>query len=413
MRRRVVVTGVGAVSPLGLDADALWRGLVAGRSGVGPITQFDATEFPVTFAGEVRSFAPERWVEAREVKKLDRCLHFGMAAAAMALADSGLVIDDQNAEDVAVYIGSGIGGLQTVCEANTRLAEEGHRRVSPFVIPKILINLAPGHVSIATGARGPNLSHVSACATGNHSIGEAFRLVRDGYSEAAIAGSTEAGIQPLAVAGFARMKALSTRNDAPERASRPFDRDRDGFVISEGAGVLILETEEGARARGARIYCELSGYASTGDAWHMTAPDPEGRGARRCMERTMADAGWATDSVDYINAHGTSTPFNDAVETRAIKLAFGDHARALMISSTKGMTGHLLGAAGGLEAVICSLALRQGVIPPTINLETPDPECDLDYVPGVAREVAARRVLSNAFGFGGTNACLAFSRWDG
>jgi 3-oxoacyl-[acyl-carrier-protein] synthase II len=411
--RRVVVTGVGAVSPLGLDASTTWEGLREGRSGVASITSWDARDYPVTFAGEVRGFEPERWVEPREVKKLDRFLHFAMAASRMALDDSGLAIDEANAEDVAVYLGSGVGGLETLSEAVSKLGQDGHRRVSPFVIPKILINLAAGHVSIATGARGPNLSHVSACATGNHSIGEAFRLIRDGYCQAAIAGSAEAGILPLAVAGFVRMRALSTRNERPAAASRPFDKDRDGFVLAEGAGVLVLEEEGQARARGARILCELSGYACTSDAHHMTAPDPDGRGARRCMELTLRDAGWERESVEYINAHGTSTPFNDVIETRAIHGAFGAHSRSLWVSSTKSMTGHLLGAAGGLEAVACVLALRDGVVPPTINLDEPDRECDLDYVPHSARERKIGRVLSNAFGFGGTNACLAFRRWEG
>ncbi|MEE2830087.1 MAG: beta-ketoacyl-ACP synthase II [Myxococcota bacterium] len=412
MKRRVVVTGIGALSPLGLDTNSLWDGLLAGQSGVGPITLFDATNYPVTFAAEVRGFEPEGWVEAKEVKKLDRFIQFALAASAMALEDSGLEITEENADETAVYIGSGIGGLQSLSDAVIQLDARGPRRVSPFVIPKILVNMGAGHVSIATGATGPNFSHVSACATGSHSIGEAFRLIQFGDARAAIAGGSEASVVPLAVAGFARMRALSPRVDEPQRASRPFDAQRDGFVIGEGAGILILEEYESARARGARIYCEIKGYGANSDAYHMTAPAPDGRGATRCMAKTLANAGWNGEDVDYINAHGTSTPFNDAAETKAIKTVFGDHAYNLAVSSTKSMTGHLLGAAGGLEAVICALAIHRGVLPPTINLENPDPECDLDYIPGTARETRVRRVLSNAFGFGGTNACVAFSSLD-
>ncbi len=408
MKHRVVVTGLGAVSPLGLDADTLWDGLLAGRSGVGPITRFDATEYPVTFGAEVDDFDPTAWVDGKDVKKLDRFLQFGIASAEMALADADFTIDDDNAEDVATYIGSGIGGLESICDAVITLEARGPRRISPFVIPKILINMASGHVSIRTGARGPNFSHVSACATGNHAIGEALRLLQYGDAKVAIAGGAEAGIVPLSLAGFARMRALSTRNDDPTAASRPFDKDRDGFVIGEGAGVLILEELEHARARGARIYCEVKGYAANSDAHHMTAPHPDGAGARACMSRALKDAGWDPTDVDYVNAHGTSTPFNDAAETKAIKEVFGAHAYDLAVSSTKSMTGHLLGAAGGLEAVICALAIHRGVVPPTINLTTPDPDCDLDYVPHTAREMKVRRTLSNAFGFGGTNGCLAF-----
>ena len=412
MKNRVVVTGVGAISPLGLSAEALWDGLLAGQSGVGPITLFDASEYPVRFAAEVKDFEPTQWIQPKEVKKLDRFLQFAVATTSMALADSGLQITEDIAEDVAVYIGSGVGGLETICDAVAVLGERGPRRVSPFVIPKILINMASGHVSIATGARGPNFSHVSACATGNHSIGEAMRLIQYGDAKVAIAGGAEASVVPLSVAGFARMRALSNRNDAPQQASRPFDAERDGFVIGEGAGVLILEDYEFAKARGAQIYCEVRGYAANSDAHHMTAPAPDGSGAKRCMRRALKDAGWAPEDVDYINAHGTSTPFNDAAETHAMKAVFGDHARKLAVSSTKSMTGHLLGAAGGLEAVVCALAIRHGVVPPTINLDNPDPECDLDYVPHTPRELPVRRTLSNAFGFGGTNGCLAFGAVD-
>lgn len=408
MKNRVVVTGLGALSPLGLNADALWDGLLAGRSGVGPITRFDADGYPVTFAAEVDGFDPADWIDGKEIKKLDRFLQFGIASSQMALDDAGLVITDDIADDVATYIGSGIGGLESICDAINRLGDRGPSRVSPFVIPKILINMASGHVSIRHGARGPNFSHVSACATGNHAIGEAARLIRYGDAKVAIAGGAEAGIVPLSIAGFAKMRALSTRNDDPAAASRPFERDRDGFVIGEGAGVLILEEYEFAKARGARIYCEVQGYAANSDAHHMTAPHPEGAGAKACMERALRDAKWNPSDVDYINAHGTSTPYNDAAETKAIKHVFGAHAHKVAVSSTKSMTGHLLGAAGGLEAVICALAIYRGVVPPTINLDHPDPDCDLDYVPHTAREMPVRRALSNAFGFGGTNGCLAF-----
>jgi len=412
LKKRVVITGLGAVSPLGNSVDELWDGLTAGRSGIGPLTRFDASEYPVRFAGEVREFDPSRWIAPKEVKKLDRFLQFGVAAALMAVEDSGFEVTDENADDVAVYVGSGVGGLETVCNGILTIDARGPRKISPFVIPRILINLASGHVSILLGARGPNLSHVSACATGNHSVGEALRLIQYGDAKVAIAGSAEAAIVPIGVAGFARMRALSTRNEEPTRASRPFDKDRDGFVMGEGAGVVVLEEYEHAKARGARIYAEVAGYSANSDAHHMTAPHPEGLGAIACMRRTLANAGWAADTVEYINAHGTSTPFNDATETLAIKAVFGDHAKRLAVSSTKSMTGHLLGAAGGLETVIAALSITHGAVPPTINLDTPDEACDLDYVPHTARQVRPRRVLSNAFGFGGTNACLAFAAVD-
>jgi len=395
-----------------LSAETLWDGLMEGKSGIGRISLFDTSEFPVSIGGEVPDFVPENWIDPKEVKKLDRFLQFAIAATRMAMDDSGFKITDENARDVAVYIGSGIGGLASLCDGAVLLHERGPRRVSPFLIPRILINLAAGHVSILLGAKGPNFSHVSACATGSHSIGEAARLIRYGEAKMAIAGGSEAGIVPLAVAGFTRMRALSARNDDPQGASRPFDAERDGFVMGEGAGVVILEEYESAKARGARIYCELKGYGANSDAHHMTAPAPDGSGARDCMERALRDGQLAPSDITYINAHGTSTPFNDAAETAAIKGVFGDHARKLAVSSTKSMTGHLLGAAGGLEAVICALAIQRGVLPPTINLETPDPACDLDYIPGQAREQRADIVLSNAFGFGGTNACLAFGRVD-
>jgi 3-oxoacyl-[acyl-carrier-protein] synthase II len=409
MKKRVAVTGLGAVTPLGNDIETTWAALLEGRSGAGPLTAFPAQDFPVTFGCEVRGFEPERWVEPKDVKKLDRFLQFAIAAARMAADDAKLEVDENNADDVAIYIGSGVGGLESTVEAHDNLREKGPRWMSAFTIPKILINLASGHVSLAFGARGPNLSHVSACATGNHSIGEALRVLQYGDAKVAIAGSSEAAIVPLAVGGFAKMRAMSTRNDDPQRASRPFDKDRDGFVIGEGAGVLILEEWEHARARGARIYCELVGYGANSDAYHMTAPSPDGSGASRCMDRALRDAGWAPGNVDYINAHGTSTPLNDVIETIAIKRTFGEHARRLMVSSTKSMTGHLLGAAGGVEAAFTVLSIARGLVPPTINLVHPDPECDLDYVPNTARRARVRRALSNGFGFGGTNATLAFA----
>ncbi len=412
MKKRVVITGLGVVSPLGNTIEALWDSLMASRSGIGPITRFDASEFPVRFAGEVRNFDPSNWIAPKDVKKLDRFLQFGVAAALMAVEDSGFEVTDENADDVAVYVGSGVGGLESVCNGTLLVEERGPRKISPFVIPRILINLASGHVSIVLGARGPNLSHVSACATGNHSVGEAMRLIQYGDAKVAVAGSAEAAIVPIGIAGFARMRALSTRNDDPTGASRPFDKDRDGFVMGEGAGVVVLEEYEHAKARGARIYCEVAGYSANSDAHHMTAPHPQGLGAIRCIQRTLNNAQWNPESVDSVNAHGPSTTFNDATETLALKSAFGDHARTLAVSSTKSMSGHLLGAAGGLETVISALAITRGVIPPTINLKTPDVACDLDYVPNTPREVPVRRVLSNAFGFGGTNACLAFSAID-
>lgn len=412
MKRRVVVTGLGVLSPLGLDVESLWNALLDGKSGVGPITRFDSTGYPVSFAAEVKEFDPTQWIDPKECKKHDRFIQFALVASEMALKDANLEITEEFGDDTAVYIGSGVGGLESVCDAVGLLNERGPRRVSPFVIPKILANMGSGHVSIAHGATGPNFSHVSACATGSHSIGEAFRLIQYGDAKVAIAGGAEASVVPLSVAGFGRMRALSQRNEDPQRASRPFDADRDGFVIGEGAGVVVLEDLEFAKARGARIYCEVQGYGANSDAHHMTAPAPDGRGATRCMQRALDNASWNPSDVDYINAHGTSTPFNDKAETAAIKHVFGDHAYELTVSSTKSMTGHLLGAAGGLEAVVSALVIHKNKVPPTINLDTPDPECDLDYIPHTARDQKVKRVLSNAFGFGGTNACLAFGEME-
>jgi 3-oxoacyl-[acyl-carrier-protein] synthase II len=406
--RRVVVTGVGVVSPLGGTADETWKGILAGRSGVGAITLFDASQHACRIAAEVKGFDPFAWMEKKEVKKADRFIHFAIAAADMAVKDAGLVVDAANAEEVGVYIGSGIGGFATIEREHTALMQGGPRRVSPFFIPAAIGNLASGWVSIRTGAKGPNSCTATACTSSAHSIGDSFRIIQRGDAVAMIAGGSEAAITPLAVGGFAAMRALSTRNDEPEKASRPFDKDRDGFVIGEGSGILVLEELETARRRGARIYCEIVGYGMSGDAYHITAPCEDGDGAIRVMKKTLKDAGLAPGDVDYINCHGTSTPLGDPQEIKAIKAVFGDHARKLAISSTKSMTGHLLGAAGGLEAAVTVLALRDQVLPPTINQDNPDPECDLDTVPNAPRKARLRRALSNSFGFGGTNGALIF-----
>jgi 3-oxoacyl-[acyl-carrier-protein] synthase II len=405
-RRRVVVTGVGLVSPVGLTTRQTWEGLVAGRSGVGSITRFDATDYACRIAAEVKGFDPALHLEKKEVKKFDTFIHYAVAAAKEALTDSGLAVVPENAERVGVCIGSGIGGLPLIEETCKTLLEKGPRRISPFFIPGLIVNMPSGLVSILTGAKGPNTAVATACATSAHAIGDAVNIIRRGDADAMIAGGTESVIVPLAVGGFAAMRALSTRNDDPEHASRPWDKDRDGFVLGEGAGILILEEMGGARARGASIYAEITGYGMSGDAYHISAPSDDGDGPTRVMTTTLKDAGTSPDAVQYINAHGTSTPHGDKIETIAIKRVFGDHARKLAVSSTKSMTGHLLGAAGGLEAGIVALAIRHGVIPPTINYQTPDPECDLDYTPNTAREMKLRIALTNSFGFGGTNACL-------
>jgi len=410
VRRRVVITGVGVVSPLGLDAPSTWSALLAGKSGIGPITKFDVSAFSCRIGGEVRGFVPENYIEKKDVKKMDTFIHFAIAATREAMTDSGLTIDAQNGERVGVYIGSGIGGMPLFEETHKAYLAGGPRKISPFFIPGMIVNLAAGHVSILYGAKGPNLACATACATGNHAIGEAMRLIREDYADAMIAGGTDAVIVPLAVGGFCAMKALSTRNDEPERASRPFDAGRDGFVIGEGAGILVLEERESALARGAKIYAELSGYGLSGDAYHISAPSVNGEGAARAMRGALKDAGIEPNDVDYINAHGTSTPVGDTIETLAVKTVFGAHARELAFASTKSMTGHLLGAAGGLESAVTALAVRDGMIPPTINYETPDPSCDLDCVPNVARRVAIRAALNNSFGFGGTNASLLLTR---
>jgi 3-oxoacyl-[acyl-carrier-protein] synthase II len=412
VRRRVVITGVGVVSPLGLDAPSTWSALVAGKSGIGPITKFDVSAFSCRIGGEVRGFDPEKYIDRKEVKKMDTFIQFAIAASREAVADSGLRIDADNSERVGVYIGSGIGGMPLFEETHKALLEKGPRKISPFFIPGMIINLAAGQVSILEGAKGPNLACATACATGNHAIGEAMRLIREDYADAMIAGGTDATIVPLAVGGFCAMKALSTRNEEPERASRPFDAGRDGFVIGEGAGILVLEERAMAIARGATIYAELAGYGMSGDAYHISAPSPNGEGAARAMRGALKDARIDMQELDYINAHGTSTPVGDTIETLAVKSVFGSWAPKIAFASTKSMTGHLLGAAGGLESVITSLAVRDGIVPPTINYETPDPSCDLDCVPNTARRMPIRAALNNSFGFGGTNASLLMTRHE-
>jgi 3-oxoacyl-[acyl-carrier-protein] synthase II len=409
--RRVVITGVGVVSPLGCGNDRNWNALTAGTSGVRLITRFDATDMPVKIAGEVADFNAEEFIDKKEIKKMDLFIQYSLAAAHYAMEDSGLIINDENAERVGVLVGAGLGGLPSIERYHTLLGEGGPKKISPFFIPMLIINLAPGHISIRYGAKGPNLSSVSACATGTHSIGDAFHIIARGDADVMIAGGTESTVTPLGIGGFAAMKALSdSNNDTPEKASRPFDKGRDGFVLAEGAGIVIMEEYESARKRGAKIYAEVVGYGLTGDAFHMTAPSPGGEGAARCMKMALKNAGVSPDKVTYINAHGTSTPFNDLNESLAIKSVFGDHAYKLMISSTKSMTGHLLGAAGGVEAVFTCMAMEKGAVPPTINYENPDPECDLDYVPNTARDAKIEYAMSNSLGFGGTNATLLFKK---
>ena len=409
--RRVVITGVGALTPVGNTAEEFWASLQQGRSGIGPITKFDATGYPTRIAGEIRNFDEAKYVDKKESRRLDPYLKYAIATSAMAVEDAALDPAKVDATRFGVLIGSGIGGITTLIEGEDVRKTKGFDRVSPFVIPMLIVNMAPGLVSMRFGAKGPNTSIVTACASGNHAIGDAARLIERGDADVMIAGGAEAIIVPLTIAGFCSMKAMSTRNDEPEKASRPFDAARDGFVCGEGAGIVILEALEHAVRRDARIYAEVVGYGMTADAHHMTAPDPEGDGATRAMQLALNDAGIAPSAIGYINAHGTSTPYNDKFETIAIKRVFGDDARRLAVSSTKSMTGHLLGAAGGIEAVATVLALHHGLLPPTINYETPDPECDLDYVPNQARKVDVEYAMSNAFGFGGTNATLAFRKY--
>jgi 3-oxoacyl-[acyl-carrier-protein] synthase II len=407
------VTGLGLVTPLGTGVEKNWQAVTAGRSGIKPIDRFPNVEsYASRIAGQVTDFRPEDFIEPKEIKKMDLFIHYAVGAAAMAMEDSGLKIQREFAEAVGVIVGVGMCGLDTLEATKEALLAGGPRKISPFFIPKVISNLAPGHIAIRHGAKGINYTPTSACASGTHAIGEAFHLIRCGLQEAVIAGGAEAAITPLGVGGFAAMKALSTRNEEPERASRPFDNDRDGFVIGEGSGILILEERERALRRGAKIYAEVIGYGANGDAHHMTAPAPDGEGAARCMRLALKDAGLAPNEIDYINAHGTSTEYNDANETTAIKAVFGEHAARLAVSSTKSMTGHLLGAAGAVEGVYTSLALLHGIIPPTINYDTPDPACDLDYVPNQARKADINVALSNSFGFGGTNACVIFRRGE-
>jgi len=408
--RRVVVTGIGVVSPLGTGVEKNWSAITSGQSGVGLISRFDASELPTQIAGEVTDFNAEEYIDKKEIKKMDLFIQYGLAAATMALEDSGLEINDENAERVGVLVGSGLGGLPAIEKYHKVMLERGYKKVTPFFIPMLIINLAPGHISIKFGAKGPNLSSVSACATGTHSIGDAYHMIARGDADAMFAGGTESTITPLGIGGFNVMKALSTRNDNPQEASRPFENNRDGFIMSEGAGILILEEYESAKQRGADIYCEVVGYGLSSDAFHLTQPAPGGEGAARCIKMALNGAGLNPEQVDYINAHGTSTHFNDLYETMAIKTVFGDHAQKLMVSSTKSMTGHGLGAAGGIEAAYSALVLKHGIVPPTINYEDPDPECDLDYVPNEARQADCQVALSNSFGFGGTNATLAFRK---
>ncbi len=410
-RRRVVVTGLGLVCPVGVGVEESWQALVAGKSGVGPITHYDASTYPTKIAGEVRGFEPEKFMDRKEVRRNDRFIQFALAAADMAVADSGIDFAKEDPERVGVIVGSGMGGLETIEDTHKTLMERGVRKVSPFFIPAIIINLAPGQIALRWGLKGPNYSPVSACATGNHSIGDALMYIERGMADVMIAGGTEATLTPLGLAGFCAARAMSERNDAPEKASRPFDKGRDGFVAAEGAGILLVEEYEHARRRGARIYAELCGYGASCDANHVTSPAPEGEGGQRAMRMALADAGLRPEQVGYVNTHGTSTPQGDIAECQAIRKVFGDWAdRGLVVSSTKSMTGHMLGAAGGAEAVFSVLALHRGVVPPTMNVEEQDPECRLDVVPNVAREVKTEAVLSNSFGFGGTNAVIAFRK---
>ncbi len=409
-QRRIVITGLGIVSPLGIGVDLNWRNILAGVGGVGPITLFDASGFPCTIAGEVKDFDPTRYLSEKEARKMDRFMQLGIAAGIEAVKDSGLQVTDANAERIGVHIGSGIGGLHTIENGTRTYLEKGQRRVSPFYIPMTIINMVSGNLSILLGLKGPNLAMATACTTATHAIGDAGRIIEYGDADVMVAGGTEAAITPTSMAGFGNARALSTRNDDPATASRPWDKDRDGFVLGEGAGVVVLEEYEHAKRRGARIYCELSGFGMSGDAYHMTSPAEGGEGAARCMRAALRNAGLDPQQVQYINAHGTSTPQGDKAETLAVKAVFGDYSYKLAMSSTKSMTGHLLGAAGGVEAIYTALALLHQVAPPTINIITPDPDCDLDFVPATARAMKIDTALSNSFGFGGTNGTLVMRR---
>ncbi|HLS84053.1 MAG TPA: beta-ketoacyl-ACP synthase II [Arenimonas sp.] len=408
--RRVVVTGMGIVSPIGNTLAVAWDSIKAGRSGIGPITHFDPSAYATRIAGEVRDFDARSFLPPKDVKKMDTFIHYGLAACFQAMDDAGLEVGEDNAERIGALVGSGIGGVRGIEETAISLHEGGPRKVSPFYVPSTIINMLPGQLSILRGIKGPNFSAVSACATANHSIGMAMRMIQYGDADVMIAGGAEHGCTPTSVGGFCSMKAMSTRNDEPTRASRPWDKDRDGFVLGDGAGVLVLEEYEHAKKRGARIYCELAGFGASSDAYHMTAPSESGEGPARCMASALKDAGVNPEQVGYLNAHGTSTPLGDLAETLAVKRAFGDHAYKTMVSSTKSMTGHLLGAAGGVEAIFTVMALHTGIVPPTINLDEAGEGCDLDYVPNTAREAALEVAMSNGFGFGGTNGTLVFRR---
>ncbi|MDT4968915.1 MAG: 3-oxoacyl-[acyl-carrier-protein] synthase [Acidobacteriota bacterium] len=412
MKRRVVITGIGLITPVGNSVETTWSALLQGKSGVDYIKKFDVEKFPVRFAAEVKGFDPLAYIEKKEARKMGAFIHYAIAAADEAIKDSGLTINDDNAEQTGTYISSGIGDFWAIEREHSKLLNDGPGRVSPFFIPSAIVNLAAGQVSIRHGAKGPNSATATACSAGAHAIGDSFRIIERGDADVMICGGAESAITPMSVAGFAAMRALSTRNDDPQHASRPFERDRNGFVIGEGAGIVILEELESAKRRGAKIYAELVGYGMTADAFHITMPDETGSGAIRVMQKALKDAGVAPESVDYINAHGTSTPYNDKFETAAIKQTFGDHAYKLAVSSTKSMTGHLLGAAGGIEGVFSVLAIHHNIVPPTINYVNPDPDCDLDYVPNEPREKNIRYALSNSFGFGGTNAALLFKRYE-
>lgn len=412
--RRVVITGMGLVTPLGNDLDTFWKNLVEGRCGIDKITAFDASAFDTRIAGQVNGFDPApAFPSPKEIRRTDRYSQFGVYAAWSALKDSGLELQKENPDDVGVILGSGIGGLATTTDQYNILLQRGPGRVSPFTIPMLIGNMCSGLVSMYFNLRGPNFSTCSACATANHAIGEAWRTIKMGDAQIMFAGGSEAAVIPMGIAGFCAMRAMSTRNEDPQHASRPFDKDRDGFVMGEGAGVLVLEELERAKKRGARIYCEITGYGNTADAYHLTAPSPGGEGAARCMKVALSTGGLHLEDVSYINAHGTSTPQGDVCETQAIKTVFGDHARKLAVSSTKGATGHMLGAAGAVEMAVCALAIKNNLVPPTINLETPDPECDLDYVPNRAREMQVKAIVNNSFGFGGHNATIAARKFEG
>ncbi len=411
--RRVVITGLGVITPIGNDKEIFWENLINGKSGVDYITHFDTQNFPSKIGAEVKNFNPLDFLSPKEAKRTDKFIQFAVAAAKLAVKDADLDLDKVDRNKVGVVVGSGIGGIETIEREHTTLLQKGPSRVSPFLIPMLIVNMAPGQISMHLGIKGPNSCVATACSTGSHAIGDAFKIIQRGDAEIMLSGGTETALTPLGFGGFCAMKALSTRNDEPQKASRPFDKLRDGFVMGEGAGVIVLENLEHARKRNAHIYAEICGYGLTGDAYHMTAPDPEGKGAARCMAMALEDAGFSIEKVDYINAHGTSTPLNDKFETLSIKTIFGEYAYKLAVSSTKSMTGHLLGAAGGVEAAICALVLERDIIPPTINYEYPDPDCDLDYVPNQARKLKVNVAVSNSLGFGGHNASLVFKKFQG